>query len=120
MQDWFTISPLRCREKLREAQPECLLMLDRPLSTVADIVSSDGVAFDGKQDAKDTTAAAINHLSKCDAWLLGLILGNRTKTPTSVAACCRKAQRTGTALCPATEDGTKGAISFASGDDTLG
>jgi hypothetical protein len=42
-------------------------MLDRPLSTVADIVQSDGVAFDGKQDAKDATAATINHLAKCDA-----------------------------------------------------
>ena len=28
----------------------------------------------------------------------------RTKTPTSVAACCRKAQRTGATLCAATAD----------------
>jgi hypothetical protein len=47
--------------------PDRILMLDRPLSTVADIVQSDGVAFDGKQDAKDATAATINHLAKCDA-----------------------------------------------------
>ena len=42
-------------------------MFDRPLSTVANIVQGNGVAFDGEQDAKDATAATINHLAECDA-----------------------------------------------------
>ena len=51
-------------------------MLDRPLGTMADIMQGDGVAFDGKQDAKDAGAAAIEHLPQGDAELLGFILGD--------------------------------------------
>ena len=51
-------------------------MLDRALSTMADIVQGDGIAFDGKQDAVDAAAAAIEHLPEGDAKLLRFVLGD--------------------------------------------
>jgi hypothetical protein len=51
--------------------------LDRAAGTVANVVQSDGIAFDGKQDTKDAGAAAIKHLMQGDAELLGFVLGDR-------------------------------------------
>ncbi len=52
------------------------LRLNGAASTVADVVQGDGIAFDGKKDAKDAGAAAIEHLPKGDAELLGFVLGD--------------------------------------------
>ena len=58
----------------------CLLsrasLIDRAACTVADVVQGDGIAFDGKQDAKDAGAAAVEHLMQGDAELLGFVVGD--------------------------------------------
>jgi hypothetical protein len=69
-----TVRPDKARFALHVFSPASLL--NRTLGTVADIVQCDGVACDGKQNAKDAGAAAIEHLTQSDAELLSFVLGD--------------------------------------------
>ena len=52
-------------------------LIDRAACTVADVVQGNGVAVDGKQDAKDAGAPAVEHLMQGDAEQLGFVVGDR-------------------------------------------
>ena len=51
-------------------------MLDGASGTMVDIVQGDGFPLDGKKEAVDAPAAAVEHLPEGDAELLRFILGD--------------------------------------------
>ena len=51
-------------------------ILDGALGTMADIVQSDGFSLDGKKEAVDAPAAAVEHLPEGDSELFRFILGD--------------------------------------------